>query len=249
MLAWMALMGLANAETVAHVLIVDGPAYFDTKGNEVAAAVGQDIDSESTLIVEDGTLLFLLLQNGRVVSFADEIELPVNRISALSAAPSTASVQDQLNQLMKPDDRARLGSMVQAAESIGGWHGRVTAVKDPTRGGPAGESDDESPEEVMLEKSAERSLSTEGTSEGPVPGLADHLASFQPGGAQARCVAKWSKKAVGKKAEQVDVMVKTDADGKITAGFTSDGVALPPCVIDSLLGKPVSDLEAPLKLK
>lgn len=260
MLTLLAFMGVASAETVASVLMVEGQVYVTTDGQERAATVGMEIDRDSEIAVDLDASLYVLLHNNRVVALGEDIEIPAARISGVDDSQVASSVKDQLAEILSPSDRERLGPMVTQAEGIGGWHGRLTAAQGTVRGSAPSKSRARSapPKSAPMADEAGAPAPGAGGAAPPPPpapppagpGLSVLVADYQPGGASSKCLKKWAKTLVKAGTESVELTVKVDDAGAVEAVFTMEGEPVPDCLVQELMGKAVAgELGTELRLK
>lgn len=232
----MSLLILATAlgAPVAHVLAVDGQAYVTSDGEETAARPGLDIDETDTIETGEEALLYLLLANNRVVKIEEDLELPASGISLLKEPPIDTPPGEQLAALLEPADSERLGPMINGAQSVGGWHARPTAAQTLRGGG--GDAVEEESDNVQ--NKAYGDAEENAPAEPSAPGLSELLTPAAPGGPTNKCVAKWAKKTLGKKVDSFEIQVHV-TDGMVDAANTTDGEALPDCVLELVVGKSV----------
>lgn len=253
------LSSVASASEVARVLIVEPGAFVQLDGDETQLAALDRLDENATLTTNDTGILVLQLHNDHLVRIESDLELPVGKLAMLNSPRSTRTVSEQLEALLYPDERERLGPMVASAEGIGGWHGRLTAAQAPPVNDGAGSGDGEEAEEEALTRGTprpaasvpaaevSRGFSVGGGEDGfaePGQGPTDWTsaaARFQPGADGHGCIDAWS--------EQLAIHLLTDGvtltpvvrDGKVARLKVDGAYPIPVCLRDALIGQPASE--------
>lgn len=117
----------ASAEEVAAILLMQGEV---TLSDGTTADVGVGLERDDTIYVGEESAAVLHLHNDWLVRVDEDLELAVSDIVLLDAPRAERSIDDQLDDLLYPDERESMPG-IDRAERVAGWHARLTAAQAP----------------------------------------------------------------------------------------------------------------------
>lgn len=122
----------------AHILLVsgnvqlsepDGTPLPPTEGHPLHRSVRIDTGTDGMIIVH--------LANQRLVRLDSELHLPLHDLALFDASTTTVSAEEQLRQLLEPEELDAHGRAVEEAnQRVAGWHARVQSAHRPSASVP-----------------------------------------------------------------------------------------------------------------
>lgn len=111
----------------AGVVHVDGVVEVSHGAAFVPVVVGSLLTATDTIRTGPSAFTVLDLSNGRLVKIDADVSIPVEKIAAFSAEPTSDSVDTQLDFLFTADERATLPAAQALAERVAGFQNRRRA--------------------------------------------------------------------------------------------------------------------------